>query len=157
MSDNDLFANLSELQKKLKELNDISSYKHSFKSKPKEEYIKQLKINEKLSKKDEKSDFEIHKEEINKEILNEIRYKKKFRNWAVTIFLIISVLLFINLIVSLYWNPLKWDYKVIIALITATFANLFTILALVFTFIFSPTKDMLEYNANLNNNIEPPN
>ncbi|MFQ3902691.1 hypothetical protein ABLV98_05625 [Staphylococcus sp. 50Mo3-1] len=94
-------------------------------------------------------DISTHKEMINYQINKDLEFKRIARIWSIVIFLLISLIIIVNLILILYWNPINLDYKVIIALITVTFANLFTIISVVFKYVFSPTKDMLDYNANI--------
>lgn len=103
-----------------------------------------------VKKVDNLQDIETHRQTINNEIVEEFKFKKQARMASIIVFLNLSFLLVINLLLILYWNPAKLDYKVIIVLITATFANIFAIVTLVFKYIFSPTKDMLDYNSNLN-------
>lgn len=109
----------------------------------------QIKKNEKNPKEDNLQDISTHKEMINYQINKDLEFKRKARIWSIIVFLFISLIIVINLILILYWNPTKLDYKVIISLITVTFANLFTIITVIFKYVFSPTKDMLDYNANI--------
>ncbi|MDW3920984.1 hypothetical protein ABFV70_06820 [Staphylococcus arlettae] len=114
----------------------------------------QIKKNEKNPKEDNLQDISTHKEMINYQINKDLEFKRKARIWSIIVFLFISLIIVINLILILYWNPTKLDYKVIISLITVTFANLFTIITVIFKYVFSPTKDMLDYNANIYNKDE---
>lgn len=109
----------------------------------------QIEKNEKNPKEDNLQDISTHKEMINYQINKDLEFKRKARIWSIIVFLVISFIIVVNLILILYWNPTKLDYKVIISLITVTFANLFTIITVIFKYVFSPTKDMLEYNANI--------
>ncbi|MCE4988085.1 hypothetical protein [Staphylococcus haemolyticus] len=114
----------------------------------------QIKKNEKNPKEDNLQDISTHKEMINYQINKDLEFKRKARIWSIIVFLFISLIIVINLILILYWNPTKLDYKVVISLITVTFANLFTIITVIFKYVFSPTKDMLDYNANIYNKDE---
>lgn len=110
---------------------------------------KQIEQNEKNPKEDNLQDISTHKEMINFQINKDLEFKRKARIWSIVVFLLISIIIIVNLILVLYWNPINLDYKIIIALITVTFANLFTIITVIFRYVFSPTKDMLDYNANI--------
>lgn len=135
-----------ELNEILKELEEL----HSDKDKVKNKTIdKQIEENEKRVKSDDFQGLETHKEIINKQIVDELEFKKKAKIWSIKTFLVISLIIIINLILILYWNPGHMDYKVIVVIVTATFANLFAIITLIFKYVFSPTKDMLDYNANI--------
>ncbi|UXR53582.1 hypothetical protein MUA82_05770 [Staphylococcus simulans] len=114
----------------------------------------QIKKNEKNPKEDNLQDISTHKEMINYQINKDLEFKRKARIWSIIVFLFISLIIVINLILILYWNPTKLDYKVVISLITVTFANLFTIITVIFKYVFSLTKDMLDYNANIYNKDE---
>lgn len=114
----------------------------------------QIKKNEKNPKEDNLQDISTHKEMINYQINKDLEFKRKARIWSIIVFLFISLIIVINLILILYWNSTKLDYKVVISLITVTFAKLFTIITVIFKYVFSPTKDMLDYNANIYNKDE---
>ncbi|MBO1222567.1 hypothetical protein [Staphylococcus nepalensis] len=111
----------------------------------------QIKKNEKNIKEDNLQDLATHKEMINLQIYKDLEFKRRARFWSILVFLVISLIIVANLILILYWNPTNLNYKIIIVLITVTFANLFTIITVIYKYVFSPTKDMLEYNANIYN------
>ncbi|MGK3149499.1 hypothetical protein VQE80_03535 [Staphylococcus shinii] len=140
---NDEKKDINELIKEIKHI----QIKH--KDNPSRSIKKQIEQNEKNPKEDNLQDISTHKEMINYQINKDLEFKRIARIWSIVIFLLISLIIIVNLILILYWNPINLDYKVIIALITVTFANLFTIISVVFKYVFSPTKDMLDYNANI--------
>lgn len=111
--------------------------------------VKQIKINEKQTKKDNLQDIQTHKEMINSHIVKELDFKRKARKFSIWTFLIIGFLIILNLGFILYWNPLKLDYKVIITIVSVSFANLFAIILVVFKYIFSSTKEILDYNSKI--------
>ncbi|WP_323705657.1 hypothetical protein [Mammaliicoccus sciuri] len=149
-----------EIQKRISELraeNEKSNNHHSENGQSKEvmdkvrsEILKQILKNEKEEKADKMSDIDNHKAIINKKIVEELNFKSKAKGWSIIVMLIISIAIMGNLFVVLYWNPLEFDYKIILGLITATFANLFALIMVVFRYVFSPTKEMLDYNSSLN-------
>lgn len=140
---NDEKKDINELIKEIKHI----QIKH--KDNPSRSIKKQIEQNEKNPKEDNLQDISTHKEMINYQINKDLEFKRIARIWSIVIFLLISLIIIVSLILILYWNPINLDYKVIIALITVTFANLFTIISVVFKYVFSPTKDMLDYNANI--------
>lgn len=141
---------MSDGNKDINELiEEIKHIKINHKDDPSKSIKKQIEQNEKNPKEDNLQDISTHKEMINYQINKDLEFKRKARIWSIVVFLLISLIIIANLILILYWNPINLDYKVIIALITVTFANLFTIITVVFKYVFSPTKDMLDYNANI--------
>ncbi|WP_218697336.1 hypothetical protein [Mammaliicoccus sciuri] len=118
------------------------------------EILKQILKNEKEEKADKVSDIDNHKAIINKKIVEELNFKSKAKGLSIIVMLVISIAIMGNLFVVLYWNPLDFDYKIILGLITATFANLFALIMVVFRYVFSPTKEMLDYNSSLNTSRE---
>ncbi len=119
------------------------------KTKINNELLKQILRNEKEDKVDDINDINNHKQTINKKIIEELNFKSKAKVWSIRIMLGISIVIMANLLVVLYWNPLNFDYKIILGLITATFANLFALITVIFKYVFSPTKEMLDYNSSL--------
>lgn len=140
-----------ELLNKIAEFNENRNHKTSFYNKEKNTE-KQITKNNQKTLMDDKDEFNRHKEKVYEFIDHEFDFKKKARKISVWAFLILSILMLINLLVILYWNPVSLSDSIILALITATCANIFTIIVLIFKFIFSPTKDMMDYNTQLNNN-----
>lgn len=141
------------MSSKNKEFNDlikeINNIKINYKDITSKSIKKQIERNEKKPKEDNLQDISAHKEMINYQINKDLEFKRKARSVSIYAFLLISLLIIVNLILVLYWNPANLDYKVIIVLVTVTFANLFTIITVIFKYVFSPTKDMLDYNVNI--------
>lgn len=156
-----------QIQKRISELraeNEMSNYHQSENGESKEamdkvrsEILKQILKNEKEEKADKVSDIDNHKAIINKKIVEELNFKSKAKGLSIIVMLVISIAIMGNLFVVLYWNPLDFDYKIILGLITATFANLFALIMVVFRYVFSPTKEMLDYNSSLNTSREDEN
>lgn len=111
--------------------------------------IKQIKSNEKQTKKDNLQDIQTHKEMINSHIVKELDFKRKARKISIYTFFVIGFLIILNLGFILYWNPLELDYRVIITIVSVSFANLFAIILVVFKYIFSSTKEILDYNSKI--------
>lgn len=135
--------NLNDL---LKEINEIEQ-----KSEPdfSRNIERQIKENEKQLKEDNLQDIQTHKEMINSHIMRELDFKRKARKFSIISFLFVGALIILNLALILYWNPTKLDYKVIITLVSVSFANLFAIILVVFKYIFSSTKEILDYNSKI--------
>ncbi|MCE4963078.1 hypothetical protein BUZ16_00015 [Staphylococcus haemolyticus] len=135
--------NLNDL---LKEINEIEQ-----KSDPdfSRNIERQIKENEKQLKEDNLQDIQTHKEMINSHIMRELDFKRKARKFSIISFLFVGALIILNLALILYWNPTKLDYKVIITLVSVSFANLFAIILVVFKYIFSSTKEILDYNSKI--------
>lgn len=112
-------------------------------------YARQIKKNESKEKSDDAEDLKNHKEKINGYISKELRFKQIARLVSVVGFLILSFIIIVNLFLLLYWNPVNISDRVLIVITIATFTNLFALITVVFKYIFSPTKDMLEYNTNI--------
>ncbi|MHB7918989.1 hypothetical protein [Staphylococcus hominis] len=110
---------------------------------------RQIKENEKQLKEDSLQDIQTHKEMINSHIVKELDFKRKARKVSIISFFIVGALIILNLALMLYWNPTKLDYKVIITLVSVSFANLFAIILVVFRYIFSSTKEILDYNSKI--------
>ena len=110
---------------------------------------RQIKENEKQLKEDSLQDIQTHKEMINSHIVKELDFKRKARKFSIISFLFVGALIILNLALMLYWNPTKLDYKVIITLVSVSFANLFAIILVVFKYIFSSTKEILDYNSKI--------
>ncbi|WP_353418218.1 hypothetical protein PYH72_09035 [Staphylococcus delphini] len=108
--------------------------------------------NEKHKKNDNLQDMSTHRNSINYHIFQELAFKWKARRISIWLLVGLCVIIIINLLLILYWNPVKLDYRVTISLITVTFANLFAIVLAVFKYVFSSTKEILDYNANIYNN-----
>lgn len=108
---------------------------------------------------DEFSSFQEYKKFMYNEVKKEVKFKSDARKWSLIILAIISLLLFINIFVMIYLNGStickisfpKFKTEVVMAMITATFVNLFTIVTLVFKYIFSPTKDLMEHAKDVAN------
>jgi|GEM_PF-6049180 len=154
---NDKREQIEQIKKRISELHEESnkyypkgkSQKNDDHSEVNAKILKQILRNEKEEKVDDISDIDNHKQTINKKIVEELNFKSKAKVWSVVIMLIISMAIMSNLFIVLYWNPLNFDYKIILGLITATFANLFALIMVVFKYVFSPTKEMLDYNSSL--------
>lgn len=141
------------IKKLYDEINGINN-EADFSSRPSNKEIKQISKNQKKPLGDKRQDIKSHKEMINSQIVKELEFKRIAKIWAIIIFLIISLIIIANLILLLYWNPINLKDKVLIVLIMVTFANLFTIITLIFKYVFSPTKEMLDYNSNFYNHEE---
>ncbi|EGQ2705565.1 TPA: hypothetical protein K8107_000350 [Staphylococcus pseudintermedius] len=138
--------NVKSLEDILKEIDEVKQNHNSQVSKS---IVKQIKINEKQTKEDNLQDIQTHKEMINSHIVKELDFKRKARKVSIASFFIVGLLIILNLALVLYWNPLKLDYKVIITLVSVSFANLFAIILVVFKYIFSSTKEILDYNSKI--------
>ncbi|MTV22991.1 MULTISPECIES: hypothetical protein [Staphylococcus] len=138
--------NGKSLEDILKEIDEVKLNHNSQFSKS---IVKQIKINEKQTKEDNLQDIQTHKEMINSHIVKELDFKRKARKVSIVSFFIVGLLIILNLALVLYWNPLKLDYKVIITLVSVSFANLFAIILVVFKYIFSSTKEILDYNSKI--------
>ncbi|WP_037554525.1 hypothetical protein [Staphylococcus hominis] len=152
MSNNERRSKISqkELANKLNEL--ISKEKQNKSKNVPNKYIqRQISKNQKQPLGDKRQDITSHKEMVNNHIAKELEFKRVAKNWSIIIFLCISLIIIANLIILLYWNPAHLSDKVIIVLTTVTFANLFTIIMVIFKYVFSPTKEMLDYNSNFYN------
>ncbi|EKH7754146.1 hypothetical protein OJ625_RS13795, partial [Staphylococcus pseudintermedius] len=130
-------------------LKEIDEVKQNHNSQVSKSIVKQIKINEKQTKEDNLQDIQTHKEMINSHIVKELDFKRKARKVSIASFFIVGLLIILNLALVLYWNPLKLDYKVIITLVSVSFANLFAIILVVFKYIFSSTKEILDYNSKI--------
>ncbi|EGS82353.1 hypothetical protein AXF03_11740 [Staphylococcus aureus] len=130
----------------LKEINEIELKSRS--EFPKD-IINQIKVNEKQTKEDNLQDIQTHKEMINSHIVKELDFKRKARKFSIFTFFIVGFLIILNLGLILYCNPVKLDYKVIITIVSVSFANLFAIILVVFKYIFSSTKEILDYNSKI--------
>lgn len=141
------------MNKDKKSLNDILKeiYKIEQKSGPNfsKSIEKQIKDNEKQLKEDNLQDIQTHKEMINSHIVKDLGFKRKARKVSIICFLVIAVIIIANLGIVLYLNPAMLDYKVIITLVTASFANLVAIILVVFQYVFSSTKEILDYNSKI--------
>lgn len=112
-------------------------------------FTRQIKKNESKEKSDDVEELKDHKEKINGYISKELKFKQIARLISVVGFLSLSLIIMLNLILLLYWNPGNISDKVLVVITIATFTNLFALITVVFNYIFSPTKDMLEYNTNI--------
>lgn len=140
------------LEDEIAQLNELldnthnSSKNYSF---DKLKYARQIKKNESKEKTDDAEELKDHKEKINGYISKELNFKQIARLASVVGFLIISFIIILNLVLLLYWNPINVSDRVLVVITIATFTNLFALITVVFKYIFSPTKDMLEYNTNI--------
>lgn len=135
--------NLNDLLKEINEIEQKSAPDFS------RNIERQIKENEKQLKEDNLQDIQTHKEMINSHIMRELDFKRKARKFSIISFLFVGALIILNLALILYWNPTKLDYKVIITLVSVSFANLFAIILVVFKYIFSSTKEILDYNSKI--------
>ncbi|MCE4965317.1 hypothetical protein BU679_01060 [Staphylococcus chromogenes] len=141
---------MSREKKSLEEiLKEIDEVKLNHNSQFSKSIVKQIKTNEKQTKKDNLQDIQTHKEMINSHIVKELDFKRKARKISICTFFFVGFLIILNLALILYWNPLKLDYKVIITIVSVSFANLFAIILVVFKYIFSSTKEILDYNSKI--------
>lgn len=104
---------------------------------------------------DEYDEFKNYKNFMYQEVRKEIQFKSIARKWSLILLAIISGVLFINVFIMIYLNGV-WilpdiQKEIILAMITVTFANLFTIITLVFKYIFSPTKELMEHANDVTN------
>ena len=141
--------NLEEEITQLNELLDNTQNSNSNYSFDKFKYARQIKKNESKEKTDDAEELKDHKEKINGYISKELKFKQIARLVSVVGFLIISFIIILNLVLLLYWNPVNVSDRVLVVITIATFTNLFALITVVFKYIFSPTKDMLEYNTNI--------
>ncbi|QDW99047.1 syntaxin family protein [Staphylococcus agnetis] len=141
------------MNKDKKSLNDILKEIHKIEQKSGPNFSKsiekQIKDNEKQLKEDNLQDIQTHKEMINSHIVKDLDFKRKARKVSIICFLVIAVIIIANLGIVLYLNPAMLDYKVIITLVTASFANLVAIILVVFQYVFSSTKEILDYNSKI--------
>lgn len=143
---------LSSINDLINKINETNAY-HEEKE-INNEYLKQINRNQKTNLIDDKLDIKSHKEIINDQIIKELKFKRKARFWSIILFSIISVIIVSNLALLLYWNPINLSDKVLIVMTTVTFANLFAIIAVIFKYLFSSTKEMLDYNSSFYNHEE---
>lgn len=113
---------------------------------------RQIRRNNKGNIADNPDELVRHKSDIYTLLEDEMEFKKNARFVSIIILAALTMLILGNLGLVLYWNPKELGTAVIVSLITASFANIFAIVLFVFKYIFSPTKDIMEYNAKLNNN-----
>ncbi|MCJ1785172.1 hypothetical protein N7L96_12710 [Mammaliicoccus sciuri] len=153
-SKDEIKKKIDELYAKNKNSNKLDDKINQYNLKISKDLLKQISENEKEDKVDDISDIDSHKQIVNKKIIEELNFKSRAKVWAIKIMLGLSIIIILNLLLVLYWNPLNFDYKIILGLITATFANLFALITVVFKYVFSPTKEMLDYNSALITNKE---
>lgn len=153
-SKDEIKKKIDELYAKNKNSNKLDDKINQYNFKISKNLLKQISENEKEDKVDDISDIDSHKQIVNKKIIEELNFKSRAKVWAIRIMLGLSIIIILNLLLVLYWNPLNFDYKIILGLITATFANLFALITVVFKYVFSPTKEMLDYNSALITNKE---
>lgn len=153
-SKDEIKKKIDELYAKNKNSNKLDDKINQYNLKISKDLLKQISENEKDDKVDDISDIDSHKQIVNKKIIEELNFKSRAKVWAINIMLGLSIIIILNLLLVLYWNPLNFDYKIILGLITATFANLFALITVVFKYVFSPTKEMLDYNSALITNKE---
>lgn len=106
-------------------------------------------------------DFKNHQSTVLKALGDEIKFKKHARIWSLVILCGLSLIMFINIFVMIYgqgrsfwgWFSIpEIRFEIILAMITATFVNLLAIVNLVFKYIFSPTKELMNHTNELNGN-----
>lgn len=153
-SKDEIKKKIDELHAKNKNSNKLDDKINQYNLKISKDLLNQISENEKEDKVDDISDIDSHKQIVNKKIIEELNFKSRAKVWAIRIMLGLSIIIILNLLLVLYWNPLDFDYKIILGLITATFANLFALITVVFKYVFSPTKEMLDYNSALITNKE---
>lgn len=153
-SKDEIKKKIDELHRKNKNSNKLDDKINQYNLKISKDLLSQISENEKEDKVDDISDIDSHKQIVNKKIIEELNFKSRAKVWAIRIMLGLSIIIILNLLLVLYWNPLDFDYKIILGLITATFANLFALITVVFKYVFSPTKEMLDYNSALITNKE---
>ncbi|QRN90219.1 hypothetical protein JRU67_11715 [Mammaliicoccus sciuri] len=153
-SKDEIKKKIDELYAKNKNSNKLGNKINQYNLNISKDLLKQISENEKEDKVDDISDIDSHKQIVNKKIIEELNFKSRAKVWAIRIMLGLSIIIILNLLLVLYWNPLNFDYKIILGLITATFANLFALITVVFKYVFSPTKEMLDYNSALITNKE---
>lgn len=153
-SKDEIKKKIDELRAKNKNSNNLDDKINKYNLKISNDLLKQISKNEKEYKVDDISDIDNHKQIVNKKIIEELNFKSRAKEWAIRIMLGLSIAIILNLLLVLYWNPLDFDYKIILGLITATFANLFALITVVFKYVFSPTKEMFDYNSALITNKE---
>lgn len=95
------------------------------------------------------------------EAKNEVVFKRHVRKWSLILLGVIAILMIVNVMVMIYgpnkllFNRLRipdFDIKLVLAMITATFVNLFAIITLVFKYVFSPTSELLNHTKEINGN-----
>lgn len=87
-------------------------------------------------------------------VVNELHFKRNSRHKSFWALIILTSVLLLNLGAILYWNPTSLSDNIVIAMITATFANVFALIALIFRFIFSPTREILDYTKGISKDSE---
>lgn len=107
---------------------------------------------------DDYDSFNNYKEFMLEEVRSEITFKRHARIWSLSILGGLSLFMFVNVFIMIYGGGRSFwkisiptfDSKIILAMITATFANLFAIITLVFKYIFSPTSDLMTHAKDMN-------
>lgn len=103
--------------------------------------------------------YSTYKNFMIEEVEKEVKFKSKVRMISLISLGIIGVLMIFNVLVMLYgpgqqiskgYMIPKFDSKLVMAMITATFVNLFAIITLVFKYVFSPTSELLNHTKEIN-------
>lgn len=135
-----------------------------------EELLEELRENIKLtiSSKEERKyaeedrknafdDYDDYKKALRDSIKEQIKFKDKWRKNTLLALIILTGILFLNLIVLIYFPGVTWldytfptiDRSIIIVFVSATFLNTFALLTLIFKYIFSPTDNLMQHNKDI--------
>lgn len=135
-----------------------------------EELLEELRENIKLtiSSKEERKyaeedrknafdDYDDYKKALTDSIKEQIKFKDKWRKNTLLALIILTGILFLNLIVLIYFPGVTWwgytfpttDKSIIIVFVSATFLNTFALLTLIFKYIFSPTDNLMQHNKDI--------
>lgn len=150
MEENNNFHTLSSLLDEInKELPEIPEYnQNKIPSSKKNEY-------------DDIDTFDRHQNFLLTELQNEIEFKRKARIWSISILSAIGLIMLLNIFAMLYFQGSKFmkviavpefESGIVLAMIGATFANLFAIITLIFKYIFSPTSELMTHAKEMNGN-----
>lgn len=135
-----------------------------------EELLKELRENIKLTissneerkyaeedRKNAFDDYDDYKKALRDSIKEQIKFKDKWRKNTLVALIILTGILFLNLIVLIYFPGVTWlgytfpttDKSIIIVFVSATFLNTFALLTLIFKYIFSPTDNLMQHNKDI--------
>lgn len=102
-------------------------------------------------------DYQEYKKAVRDSVKKQIKFKDKWRQITLVSLIVLSIILFLNLIVLIYFPGVTWwgytfpttDKSIIIVFVSATFLNTFALLTLIFKYIFSPTDNLMQHNKDI--------
>ncbi|MCM3638241.1 hypothetical protein M3152_10940 [Sporosarcina luteola] len=102
--------------------------------------------------------YQKYKNFIMDEVKKEVSFKRKARMVSLILLGTVGVLMIANVLFMLYAPGMKigkhrvpvFSEQLVLAMITATFVNLFAIIAVVFKYVFSSTNEMLNHTKEIN-------